>query len=514
MERAIDSLRAGTFDLLVIGGGVYGASVAREASGAGLSVALIERGDFASGTSSNCLKILHGGLRYLQQLDFFRMRDSIRARREWARLAPDLVRPLPCAMATHGLGLRSAPVIAAALMANDLVSADRNVGLVAECHLPRGRLLSRKEYAHMVDMLVSPDDRGGALWWDAIALDPEGLVLDLLTRATGLGAVIANYVEAVGLLTADRGVQGVAAIDRESGMEFEIKAQNVLCASGAATENLVGSLGPKIGLRRRSWCAAVNVLLKQDMHSDAAVALSARLPAIAGGMAAKGSRELFFVPWRARTMVGTHYAMPGDSDGPSARKAVVAELLEQIREVAPRAAAEEHDVCFVHWGMLPLSRGWQQGAPLQLDSTVEVIGGSTGMARGLWIVQGPKFTTALGVASRLVAKIAAQLPIRPVRKTERGPVPHAAVAADSVLSLEAQAESAAIHSWARHLEDVVFRRGGCGSAGYPGKKALSSCARGLGRALEWSDTRVAAEVAAVQDQYRRHHFWDGSERAE
>lgn len=102
MKRDPCLLTQNAFDVLVIGAGVYGAAIAWDASLRGLSVALVDKGDFGSRTSANSLKILHGGLRYLQQMDFKRMRESVRARRNFCRIAPHMVRVLPCIMPTYG----------------------------------------------------------------------------------------------------------------------------------------------------------------------------------------------------------------------------------------------------------------------------------------------------------------------------------------------------------------------------------------------------------------------------
>src|SRR5690606_17465989 len=132
LPRDLDVLGAREFDVAVVGGGMHGAWIARRAAEAGYRTALVERGDFGGATSANSLKILHGGLRYLQDLSFRRMRSSIRARREFARLAPELVQPLPCVMPLRGVGLKSPWVLAPALLANDLIASDRNAGVAAE----------------------------------------------------------------------------------------------------------------------------------------------------------------------------------------------------------------------------------------------------------------------------------------------------------------------------------------------------------------------------------------------
>jgi glycerol-3-phosphate dehydrogenase len=132
------------FDLLVLGGGMYGACVAWDATLRGLSVALVDKADFGGATSSNSLKIIHGGLRYLQHADFRRMRESILERRTLMQIAPHLVHPLPVLLPTYGHGLQGPEVFAAALCINDLVSFDRNRLRDPQKHIPRGRVISKQ----------------------------------------------------------------------------------------------------------------------------------------------------------------------------------------------------------------------------------------------------------------------------------------------------------------------------------------------------------------------------------
>src|SRR5918998_2222082 len=126
MRRDVDGLTGRTHDLLVVGGGVHGAAVAWDATLRGLSVALIERGDFGAATSANSLRIAHGGLRYLARGDFRRMRESIRERSLLMAIAPELVTPLPVLVPTQGVGSESRAAMRAALALNDLASLDRN----------------------------------------------------------------------------------------------------------------------------------------------------------------------------------------------------------------------------------------------------------------------------------------------------------------------------------------------------------------------------------------------------
>ena len=139
MKRNLGMLENEEFDLLIVGGGIYGATTAREAVLRGLKVALIERGDFGHATSSNSLKIIHGGLRYLQHGDFRRMRRSIRARSSLLRIAPHLVDPIKFVMPTYGHFFKGREVMTLALAVNDIVSWDRNRLLDKGKHIPQSR---------------------------------------------------------------------------------------------------------------------------------------------------------------------------------------------------------------------------------------------------------------------------------------------------------------------------------------------------------------------------------------
>src|SRR5690606_21830144 len=200
MRRDIDALAHRRFDVAIVGGGVHGAWIALRAARSGLAVALLERDDFAAGTSANSLKILHGGLRYLQRRALPRVRRSLRARREHARWFPHLFEPLPCVMPLLAAGLRSPWIIGPALLANELVSARRNEGVGAACRLPAGRLLSAQQCEHELASLVERRPFAGALWWDGVARDAERLTLEAVIAAAEAGAQVANHAEVEAIL--------------------------------------------------------------------------------------------------------------------------------------------------------------------------------------------------------------------------------------------------------------------------------------------------------------------------
>ncbi|NIP27441.1 MAG: FAD-dependent oxidoreductase, partial [Phycisphaerae bacterium] len=197
MKRNLTQLANKKYDILIIGGGIYGASVARDAALRGLSVALIERADFGQGASGNNLKIVHGGLRYLQDGNLPLVRQMSRERQAWMRIAPHLIRPLPCLMPTNGRLKSNKWVMKTALTMTDLVSFDRNRGMSFTQYLPKSHLISSQKCQDILPGLAGNFVTGAAVWHDGQILNSERLLLSVLQSAVVEGAQIANYVEAI-----------------------------------------------------------------------------------------------------------------------------------------------------------------------------------------------------------------------------------------------------------------------------------------------------------------------------
>src|SRR5919206_1378584 len=175
VTRDLGALAGRVFDLAVVGGGIYGICAMRGAARRGLAACLVERDDFVAATSSNSLKILHGGLRYLQHGDLPRMRESIRERRLMLRFAPHLVRPLPFVLPTYGYGLRGKLILRAALALNDLIGSDRSAGVLPARQIPPGRVIGRDELRTLVPGLEDSGLSGAAIWYDCLVANTERL---------------------------------------------------------------------------------------------------------------------------------------------------------------------------------------------------------------------------------------------------------------------------------------------------------------------------------------------------
>ena len=196
MKRNIAALCGQRYDLVVVGGGIFGVCCAWDAVQRGLSVALVERGDFAQATSANHFKIAHGGLRYLQHADVHRIRESSHERSALLRIAPHLNYPLPVVIPTYGHGIKGKEILRAGFLLYDLLTSDRNRGIRdPKRRIPPGSFLSRSEALDLFPGLSKNNLTGAAIFSDGQIYNPPRLALSFLRSATDGGCNAANYAE-------------------------------------------------------------------------------------------------------------------------------------------------------------------------------------------------------------------------------------------------------------------------------------------------------------------------------
>ncbi|MGH8295049.1 MAG: FAD-dependent oxidoreductase [Steroidobacteraceae bacterium] len=530
MLRDITRLSSTAYDLLVIGGGVYGACAAWEAALRGLSVALIEAGDFGGATSSNSLRTLHGGLRHLQRLDLKHMRESVRERREWLRLAPHLARPLRFVLPTYGQGLRGPLIMRAALWVNDALSADRNRAVREDRRLPRGRILSESAARAALPGIELAGCNGAAAWYDAVCLDTERLLLSVITAAVGAGAEVANYVRATGLLAQRCRIRGVHARDELSGREMEIRAKFLINAAGPWVEDWLpaGAGRPKEPMFRAS--RAFNLLTRPLPFSDG-VGLTVR---------ARGAGETtyFVLPWNGHSLIGTRHLRcdPCTRTSDVMREEVLA-FVRDLNTVLGAHRLTGADVRGVFAGLLPEEQD-NAGARVALERDPQVIDHEPAGLRGLVSIVGVKWTIAPAVAAQAVRIACGRLGAsgqagRRPRKLApmasaffasprgvpplegpvlahleqcygaahrnllaliiREPALAARVVADMPVAL-AQVAYAARAEMAVRLSDVVMRRMPLYLSQALDRPALTACAATLARELRWGTKETGAQV--------------------
>jgi glycerol-3-phosphate dehydrogenase len=535
-DDALAALADEPFDVLVIGGGITGAGVALDAASRGYSVALVEKGDYARGTSSRSSKLVHGGLRYLQNFDLGLVREALLERQLLAALAPHLVRPLPLIVPAFD-GARPDRLVGIGLNMYDVMAVDRIRGRRRrdanrdgreDWSPARHRMIDGSEVAELVPALAGRNPSGGYLFYDC-QTDDVRLVLTVLAEAERFGAVPVNRVEAVALTD-----DGALVRDTAGGGELEVRAANVVNATGVWADRL----------RPDELHDEAEVPMIRPSRGTHVVLPSERLRVGAGVIApAPDGRTIFVLPWLGQTLVGT---TDNDYDGdiehvrPAAED--VAYLLDALNAFFGTGLGRG-DVAGAFAGVRPLISTGDPKKSVDISRKAELYETSSGLVT----ITGGKLTTWRRMAKLAVDRIverdgrdapcrtheiplgmavdAAELPrVEGVPEDAyaqlAGRYGHAAhdvlllagergELAQPVLpghpDLLAEAVHAARREQARTVGDVLLRRTRLGLTGAralcaPGEQAPERVATALGEELGWDAARRAAETAAFRDE--------------
>jgi glycerol-3-phosphate dehydrogenase len=536
------------FDLLIVGAGVYGASIAWDAAQRGLSVALIDRGDIGGGTSFNNAKTVHGGVRALQRAQIAELRQYVRERRTLSRIAPHLVHPLPFLVPTRGRLHRGRAAMGIYFHLYDLLARDRNDGVAPSRQLGSTRLLSRE--ACLAAHPALGDDRsitGGAMWFDGQLLSGDRVTLAFAASAAGAGAVVANHVELLRLLVHERRVVGAEVRDCVTGAAIEVRARLVINATGPWADRLVrDALGAGAAPLFDTLSLAMNVIVPPY---DARVAI---------GDQARG-RLFFLAPWRHVTVAGTsHDPIDGDPFAAPVTEARVAAFLDDLNAAFPAARLTLEAVRFVHRGLLPSHHAKGRGVRLVKHSIVR--DHRSDGVDGLVSVVGARYTTARDTAEHAVDLACEMLGVRAAAcRTATTPLDGGDLGADpggdggdpevfaaqversarvlpaasrprlarlygtrwtalerlaserpeladplapNCEALAVEIVYAAREEMAVTLADALLRRSDAGSAGHPGDAAVRHAAALMAAELHWPPPRIEHETAAVAALYR------------
>jgi glycerol-3-phosphate dehydrogenase len=522
--RAMAEMESGQLDVLVVGGGVVGTGCALDAVTRGLRVGMVEARDWASGTSSRSSKLLHGGLRYLEMLDFALVNEALHERGlHLQRLAPHLARPVPFLYPLmHRVWER--PYVGAGIALYDLmaISSGQARGMPHHKHMTRRRAL-REAPCLKSDSLV-----GAIQYWDG-QVDDARHVMMIARTAAAYGAFCANRVEVVTFLRQGERVTGARVRDLETGREFDIQADQVINATGVwtdDTQSMVGSRGQ------------IHVLASKGVHL---VVPRDRIPSSTGIILRTEKSVLFVIPWGRHWIVGTtDTAWTYDKAHPAATAADIDYVLQHVNAVL-RTPLTHADVEGVYAGLRPLLSG-ESDATSKLSREHVV----AHPAPGLVVVAGGKYTTYRVMAKDAVDEASRALDDRvPESITEDVPLVGAEgfhalwnqrheLAAESGLHvariehllrrqgtlvldllplvaddpdlgqplagtedyLRAEVVYAASHEGARHLDDVLARRTRISiETWHRGLESAEEAARLMAGVLGWDEEQIEREVS-------------------
>jgi glycerol-3-phosphate dehydrogenase len=546
VRRNLPELASREYDLVIVGGGIFGVCAAWDATLRGLSVALLERADFAHAASANCFKMIHGGIRYLQHADLVRVRQSAAERSAFLRVAPHLARPLPIFIPTYGHGKKGKEILVAGMKVYDLVTLDRNRGIPDPGRrIPASRTLSRRRARELYPFFEGPGFSGGAVFHDGQMYSPARLALAFLLSATERGARAANYAEVTRLLRSGDGVTGVEVRDTLDDSEHEVRGRVVLNATGGWAPHLLKrslsrDLSPSPTFSRDAY-----FIVRRPLPGPYALAVSSssRDP---DAIFSREARHLFLVPWRGCTLVGVwHVVYEGDPAGAEVSEADLRGFLDEINAACPWLGLERDEVSLTQSGLVlfgenrPGARDLSYGKrSLLLDHER-----TDGLA-GLVTLIGVRYTTARAEADRAVRLVCGKLgrPAPPSRTAwtalhgggiervdefeadalaacpegvaagclaalllnhgseyrrvlERGADdPSLLQALPGSDTLRAEVVHAVRAEMAVRLEDVVFGRTDLGTAGHPGAEALEGAAELMAAELGWDRSRRHGEL--------------------
>jgi glycerol-3-phosphate dehydrogenase len=534
-NRALETLASEQFDIVVIGGGITGAGVALDASSRGYSVALVEQADFGSGTSSRSSKLVHGGLRYLQNFDLGLVREALLERQLMVKLAPHLVRPLQMVVPAFdgarpdrltGIGLNMYDVMAAPPLRGRRGRRGPSEHGDADWSPARHRVISGDEVVELLPALARRRPTGGYLFYDC-QTDDARLVLTVLSEAERFGAICANRLQ-VTELTRDGKPAGVTVRDHESKATFAVRADNVINATGVWADRIrPEELYSEAEVPKIAPSRGTHITLSDD-----------DLPLVGGAIVPVGDgRSIFALPWLGRSLIGTTdknydgdiaHVQPSDDD--------VDYLLHAVNDFFG-VELGHRDVTGAYAGVRPLISSGDNRKSVDISRKAELYETSSGMIT----ITGGKLTTWRRMAKlavdRLVERDGRQARCRtqeiplgaPIEPSELHRVEGVAddsyrllagrygYVAERVLDIAAtrgelaqeivpglpdllaEAPFAARNDQARSVGDVLLRRTRLGVLAArelcaPDRAVVQRVARAMAPELGWDERRISDEV--------------------
>jgi len=551
MKRNTDSLTRKEYDLVVVGGGIFGICAAWDAALRGLSVALIERGDFSQAASANCFKMVHGGIRYLQHADLPRIRESSLERNALLRIAPHLVHPLPIVVPTYGHGVQGKAAFCAGLSAYGLITLDRNKGILDSTRrVPLGHLMSRQECLSRFAGLAPAGLTGAVVIYDGQMYSPSRLAISFLRSAVEAGAMVTNYVEATGFVHSKSGqVKGISATDVLSGDRLVIRGKVVLNAAGPWAERLLSDSMNVHLIPQAAYSRDAYFVVTRRLAGDAALAVQGKTRD-PDAILSRKQRHLFIVPWRDYTLIGVwHMVYAGAPDACVVSEDDLEEFVEEINAAYPPLKLKRDDVLMWQSGLVLFGDNKPGAVHLSYGKRSRIVDHARDHGiNNLITMIGVRYTTA-----RREAQKAVDLAIKKLgKKTRSASTSTTPIFGGDINNFEefisrgwascpaeltSDAKRALLHKYgskyagvlkylsenpawvetvgastvtkaevvhaireemAQKLGDVIFRRTELGTAGHPGGSAVKACAKLMASESGWSESQMQNEVQEVE----------------
>jgi len=538
MKRA-DFKKDREYDIIVIGGGITGAAVAYDASFRGLSVALVEMDDFGSKTSTATSKLIHGGLRYLANLEFGLVRESLRERKTLENIAPNFVYPIPNMLLTDKASIKSRKsILKIGMILYDLLSFDKKFTWDRSKSLPWHRSLSLDETIKAEPAIKKEGLTGSLVYYDCASIYPERLTLAFIKSAVANNADVANYMEVKGFLRENNCITGISVLDKISKRNKTIKGRIVINCGGPWADRILSFIPGNTHKEVLRRSEGIHIITRQPPGRHLITAMT------------PSGRHIFIIPWRGHSLIGTtDKEYIGSPDNWKISRESIEELISEINQsFGPERHVDYDDIVFCYGGLRPLVEDQTEDV-YESSRKYEISDHSTEGLQGLITVEGGKYTTSRNLAEN-VMKIACKklgLPPGPsgtekhyltgseiedmeefvlynrqkYKETDEITVDylsriygmeleeimklslkHKKSDAPLTKEMHAQIEFAVKEEMAYTLNDILFRRTGFGNLGHPGKKQLKLIASFAGKLLKWDAKRLKNEIALAEEIFR------------
>jgi len=481
------------YDIVVVGGGIYGAMITLAASMRGLSALLVEQNDFGSATSFNSLKTIHGGLRYLQDVNLKLYFQYVRERRWFILNFPDLVEPLPVLMPIYNQGLRRKSVLSVALTMDKILSAGRNRRMDKAHQLPFGKIINREETINLFPAVDQKGLKGSAYWYDACMPDPQLLLVAVVKKACAMGATALNYCRASELIVKNNRVVGLVALDEVSGQKYNFYTPLVVNATGPWVRQMSRIFDVEYADLFK-YSIAWNVLFKREALSTHALALAPKI---------KNAQTYFIHPWKNQLLIGTGHAPRKDLDEhPYPTNDELQTFIEDINHTIPDINLTLQEIEHVYSGFLPV----RKDGTTQLVRDNQIFNHARfGGPAGLYSITAVKYSAAKHLAEELLKKLFPPTQTLSIKKLNFG--------SDSKLRFDREELSTdpqtTVNRYADqlitlignesviHLDDLVLRRTNLGDD----PSLAIKIAPFICELFQWDDQRRKAEMERLLNHY-------------
>lgn len=535
MKRLFDEPLKKHYDIIIIGGGITGASVAYEAATRGLKVALFEKGDFGEATSAATSKLIHGGLRYLKNAELGLVRESLLERRILENIAPNFVYPLPFMIPTYSNLKSSKLVLFIGMVLYDLLSFDKGWTWDKTKKLRIHKTISSKRTKKLEPCVPDNKLTGSSIYYDCQNINPERLTLGILNSAMANGAKASNYAKVKSFNNGENIVKGVKVVDLLSDKEYDFTADLTINCTGPWSDIVLNKASNGNGKEHRiRRSEGIHIITKKLCNEHAVLNMT------------KDGRHLMLMPWRNHSLIGpTDKEYNGSPDDYKVTKQSIQELLNTINENYGIGKLKYEDVEFAYGGLRPLVDDQTEGS-YESSRKYEIFDNAKEGLEGLLTVEGGKYTTSRKLADHVMRKVSKKL-----KRNLGKSITHKKYLVDSdIRNMESfikqlvlrypQFPEATINYVGRNyglqchtifrlamydkslmevltedgeilaevvyvikremaytLSDILFRRTGIGTLGYPGDETFNKVVEIAKEYLNWNDEKTREEIDKV-----------------